>query len=185
MYARMLEVTGLGDAVRKMYHRIYQFKTFDDVGKVLGPERAQNFQFVTPEDLDVMAKMVPLGVTSMENKGVKLAQMAEQFQMFSGQPWFKPVEHARRMMVVGGDDPDLSIMSDEELKILNDAKRQMIGEAQMLPGAPPPEGNPEPSGPTGPIAGNVPGPTDGLPMPAQPARGPGASSIDMTGRPLS
>lgn len=184
MYARIFEVTGLSKAYRKMYQRIYQFKDWKEAESIIGPERAKNFQFVSPEDLDIMAKIVPLGVTTMENKGVKLAQMAEQFKMFMGQPWFKAVDFARRMVVTGGDaDPDMFIMSEEEIKILNNMKKQaaMLGVGGMpgesMPGM---GGGPGPS----PVAGNVPGPTDGQPMPAMPARGPGASPIDGQGIPL-
>lgn len=184
MYARILEITGLGKAIRKMYQRIYQFKGWKEAEQILGEKRAQDFQFVAPEDLDVMAKLVPLGVTTMENKGVKLAQMAEQFKMFMGQPWFKSVEFARRMIVTGGDnDPDMFIMSDEEIQIMNEMKRKMIAAAGM-----PPEGGPmggDPGMAPGPIAGDVPGPTDGQPRPAMPARGPGASPMDLTGRPAA
>ena len=183
MYARMDEVTFLGAAVRKLYHRIYQFKGYDAVAKILGPERARSFEFVPPEELDMMAKMVPLGVTNMENKGVKLAQMAEAYQMLSPEFWFKKIDHARRMMVVGGDDPDLSIMSDEEIAQYNAAKRQMIAEAGMPPSQPMP-GAPPDAPASSPVAGNVPGPTDGQPMPAMPPRGPGASPIDGQGMPL-
>lgn len=187
MYARVLEITGLGKAYRKMYHRIYQYKDWKQAAEMLGQKRAQTFEYVAPEDLDKMARVVPMGVTTMENKGVKLAQMAEQYKMFMGQEWFKPVEHARRMMVVGGDDPDLSIFSDEELKVLNDFKKQMRfgGGGLGVPPGPGGPGGPPPGPPSGPVAGNVPGPTDGQPRPAMPARGPGASPIDVAGRPLS
>lgn len=184
MYSRILEITGLAKAYRKMYQRIYQYKDYKQADEILGPKRAETFEFTAPEELDWIAKIVPLGVTSMENKGVKLAQMAEEYKMFLGQPWFKAIEHARRMVVVGGDDPNISIMSDEELKILNDAKRRLIQESGMDPvmgGQPQSEVGPSP----GPIAGNVPGPTNGLPQPAEPARGPGSSPVDLTGRPLS
>lgn len=186
MYARILEKTGLSKAYSKMYQRIYQFKDYKQVEEILGPERAKDFEFVAPEMLDSMAKIVPLGVTTMENKGVKLAQMAEQFKMYMGQPWFKAVEHARRMQEVGGDDPSISIMSDEELQILNNAKRQaaMLG----LGGDPGMGGGPSMPGqggpPSSPVAGNVPGPTDGQPPLAMPARGPGASPVDAQGIPL-
>jgi hypothetical protein len=182
MYARTSEIMGLAQAYRKMYQRIYQFKSYEEVSAILGDERAKRFEFVAPEQLEKMAKLVPMGVTNMENKGVKLAQMAEQFKMFSGQPWFKPVEHARRMMVVGGDDPDMSIMSDEELAQYNEMKRQLIGQAQMGPGGP--QDGPPNGPPSSPVAGNVPGPTDGQPRPAGPPQGPGAASIDGAGMPL-
>lgn len=189
MYARILEVTGLGKAYRKMYQRIYQFKDWEAAQLILGPKRADKFKFVSPEDLDTMAKLVPLGVTTMENKGVKLAQKAEEFKLFSGKPWFKEVEAAREMVTIGGDAPDRTIMNDEEIRTLNEMRRALFGEmGGGMPGGPSPDGGPmvPPQGPpSGPIAGNVPGPTDGLPRPAMPARGPGASSIDVMGRPAA
>lgn len=188
MYARMSEITGLGKAYSKMYHRIYQYKGWKEAEEILGPQRAAQFQFVAPELLDTMAKLVPLGVTTMENKGVKLAQKAEEFKMFSAFPWFKQVEAAREMVTIGGDVPDRTIMSDEELQQFNQAKQQMIQEAGMPPGQPGMDGGPmggmEDTGPMNPVAGDVPGPTDGQPMPAMAARGPGASSIDAAGVPL-
>lgn len=185
MYARILEVTGLSKAYRKMYQRIYQFKGWKEAEAILGEKRAQTFQFTTPEDLDIMAKVVPLGVTTMENKGVKLAQKAQEFKMFSGQPWFKAVEAAREMVTIGGDIPDRTIMSDEELKILNDMKRQLMagmGDMGGMPGQPPMGGMPDQQ--QSPVAGNVPPPTHGQPRPAMPPRGPGASPIDVAGVPL-
>lgn len=183
MYARILEITGLSKAYRKMYQRIYQFKGWKEAEAILGEARAEKFKFVSPEDLDIMAKIVPLGVTTMENKGVKLAQKAQEFKMFMGQPWFKAVDAAREMVTIGGGFPDRTIMSEEELKILNNIKRQLLAEGGGLPGQPGPMGGME-SGPPSPIAGNVPGPTDGLPRPAIPPRGPGASPIDAQGVPL-
>lgn len=188
MYARILEITGLSKAYRKMYQRIYQFKGWKEAEAILGQQRAANFNFVAPEELDIMAKIVPLGVTTMENKGVKLAQKAEEFKMFSGRPWFKDVDAAREMVTIGGDIPDRTIMSEEELQILNNMKRQLLAAGGGMPGdggpmGPPPggmQGGPPPS----PVAGNVPAPANGLPQPAVPPRGPGASPIDAQGVPL-
>lgn len=188
MYARTFEVTGLGKAIRKMYQRIYQFKDFEAAAKILGPERGQKFEFISPEDLDNMAKLVPLGVTTMENKGVKLAQMAEQYKMFAAEEWFKKVDFARRMVVIGGDnDPDTYIMTDEEIKTLNEMKRAAYAEMSQIPGENP-QGprNPSSGGPPpSPIAGDVGGDPMGLPSPATPPRGPGASSIDGFGMPAA
>lgn len=191
MYARIFEQTALSKAIRKMYQRIYQYKSWEEAEKILGPDRAQAFNFTSPEDLDTMAKMVPLGVTTMENKGVKLAQMAEQFKMFAGEEWFKKVEFARRMVIVGGDtDPDTYIMTDEEIKQLNEMKRQAYAEMEQI-GGPPPQSGPTPSSPpqdgppSSPIAGDLGGDPMGLPQPATPPRGPGASTIDGFGMPAA
>lgn len=190
MYARILEITGLSDAIKKFYQRIYQFKDWKSAEQVLGQKRAPRFKFVSPEDLEIMARLIPTGVTSIENKGVQLAQMAEEFKMFQGYPWYKQVEAARRMVVARGQsDPDSVIMSDEELMQYNQQKKMMLeaaGQMGGLGGQPSGmEGSPEDGMPPGPIAGNTPPPTEGMPQPALPARGPGASDIDMTGRPLS
>ncbi len=189
MYARIMERTGLAKAHQKMYQRIYQYKGWQEAEQTLGPARAGSFNFISPEDLEMIAKIVPLGVTTMENKGVKLAQMAEQYKMFSMEPWFKKVEHARAMVTLGGDaDPDRYIMSDEELKVLNEMKRAAMGEMGGNVGMPGMQGmgaGGQEMGASGPIAGNTPPQMGGQPMPAQPAMGPGASSMDMTGRPLS
>lgn len=185
MYSRILEITGLSEAIRKFYQRIYQFKDWDSAEKILGEKRAQKFRFISPEELDLVAKINPMGVTSLENKGVQLAQMAEEFRMLQGFPWYKQVEAARRMVVARGQsDPDSVIFSDEELQQFNQAKQQLMDQAGAAPSNPS-LGMPMEGMPPGPIAGNVPGPTDGLPQPALPARGPGAASIDETGRPLS
>lgn len=179
MYAKMLEKTGLSKAYQKMYQRIYQYKGFKEAADILGPKRAPTFRFTPPEMLDLMAKVVPMGVTNMENKGVQLAQMAQEYKMLANEPFYKRVEAARRMVVARGQaDPSSVIMTDEELQQFNEARRAMMsdmggGQSGMMP-----------STPQSPIAGNVPGPTHGLPQPALPPRGPGASPIDGQGMPL-
>ncbi len=201
LYARTFESSGLLPAIKKFYQRIYQFKTYQDAVKILGPIRSAQFQFLAPEDLELVAKLVPLGVMTMETKGVKLAQMAQFQTQWMGQPWFKALEFARKEWVeMGNPEPDSVLFSDQEMEIYTKTQ-QMINEemSQMggmgsLPGRPGlvgPDGKPVQSGQKGnspsgmPISGNVPGPTQGLPRPAMPARGPGASRFDGQGQPMS
>ena len=196
LYARMFEWTGLSSAMRKFYQRIYQFKDLKDIADILGPERMTKFQLIVPEMLEKMAKLVPLGVMSFENKGVKLAQMTQFAQQWSQQPWFKGLEFARQEWVeMGNPEPGRVLFTDEEMKQYNDMKKMMLSQAQG-PGLLDPNGRPmPPSGPeTGnrafspsgmPIAGNAPGPNYGVKRPAMPARGPGASPMDLSGSPLS
>ncbi len=205
MYARMFEWTGLSNAMRKFYQRIYQFKELQDIADILGPDRMQGFQLILPEQLEKMAKLVPLGVMSFENQGVKLAQLAQFTQQWQMQPWFKGLEVARaelQEMKVG--EPDKYVFSDEEMQQYNQQKQMMINQAgqpgqgllgpngQPMPGQGPqmPQGGPQTGNQAGvpggmPTAGNVPpGPLYGQPRPAIPARGPGASLMDMHGRPM-
>lgn len=203
LYARLFEWMGLVPCMKKFYQRIYQFKSYDDISLTLGPDRAAGFQFVAPEDLDKIAKLVPLGVMTMENKGVKLAQMNQFAMMWKDQPWFKALEFARKMAVTGGDpEPDQYLFSDQEMKQYNQMKMMAAMMPQgpgMSPGGPQggllgPNGQPAPQAPQSGQAANVPGgmnvsgntvgPTHGMPRPANPARGPGASPFDSHGSPL-
>lgn len=187
MYARILEITGLGSAFKKFYQRIYQFKGIDEIMQILGPKRAAKFKFNSPEELEMKARINANGVTSTENKGVRLAQMAEEFKMFQAFPWFKQVEAARRMVIERGEaDPDTVIFSDEELKQFNQVKQELI-KSSGAPGAIglPNQPTPPPGGPQSPIAGENPGPQQGMPEVAQTAQGPGSAPVDLAGRPLS
>jgi len=205
LYARMFEWTGLSNAMRKFYQRIYQFKDMQSIGDILGPNRMQQFQLIVPEQLEKVAKLVPLGVMSFENQGVKLAQLSQFTQQWQMQPWFKGLEVARaelQEMKVG--EPDKFVFSDEEMQQYNQMARMMQQAAaqpgQSLLGANgqpmPPQGPQMPQGgpQTGPKAGSPlgspvvgnqpPGPLYGMPRPAIPARGPGASSMDLRGSPM-
>ena len=195
LYARLFEWMGLIPAMKKFYQRIYQFKDIKDVQEILGGVRGQQFQWVSPEDLDKFAKLVPLGVMTMENKGVKLAQMAQFAQQWNGQVWFKALEFARKEYVeMGNQEPDQVLFSDEEMGQYNQMKQAMFQEMPGMSNGPQgilgPNGQPVQSGqsgnsPTGmPVAGNVPQPNNGVKRPAMAARGPGASAMDLTGAPM-
>lgn len=208
VYARILELGGLSDAYRMYYQRIYQFKDYDQIEAILGPQRMQGFQLIPPEQLDMIANLTPKGVMAVENKGIKLAQMAQFVQQFQGQPWLKTIEIAREeLTAIGYSDPDRFVFSDQEVQIYVQQQQELMAHLQAMPqapgapGAPPPPGGPpgmpqrRPMGrvmngqrhsPMGqPVAGGVPprGVTQGQ-RPALPAIGPGASPIDLVGRPL-
>jgi len=212
LYARMLEWQGILPAMKKFYQRIYQFKSYQDAQEILGPDRSQTFQFLSPEDLEKVARLVPLGVMTLENKGVKLAQMNQFAMLWMQQPWFKSLEFARKMAVeMGNPEPDSILFSDEEMQQYNQFKQMMFNEMPGMPNGPqgpqmgaggPPQGlvgpNGQPLPPQGPqsgnranvpggapVSGNVPGPLYGMPRPALQARGPGASPMDLHGAPMS
>lgn len=189
LYARVLEVCGMGDAMKKFYQRIYQFKSYQEIAEIIGPQAAQDFELMAPEVLEKVAKLVPLGVMTMENKGLKIAQMGEFSKTWMMEPFFKKLDMARRQWTeMGFPEPDSVLFSDDEMKAFNDFRKQMSqGMGGALPPQPPMGGGPQgmppptPQGSGSPFAGNVPGPLNGLPRPAMPPRGPGVSSIDGVG----
>jgi hypothetical protein len=172
LYARVEELCGLTNAFRKFYQRIYQFKGYEQIDEILGKEQAQDFELIPPEVLEKVAKISPIGVLSMENKGVKLAQMTQLSQMYGMEPWFKKYEMARKQYVeMGFSDPDSVFFSQEEMKLFNEFRKKImgggIGGGPTLAGEAP---NPSPSAQMTPPR---------MPMQPPPAQGPGARPGDM------
>lgn len=224
LYARVIESMGLSEAYKKFYHRIYQFKGYDQIQGIIGQDKFQKFQFLAPEQVEMMANLTPKGVMATENKGIKQAQLAQFTQQWQQEPWFKGIEVAREELIsIGFTDPDKFVFSDQEMQIyIQQQQQQQAQLTQMMqqnPGGPPPGGPPSPSGPGGPpgappgaqngpnqgangiqprvmngqrqspmnqpVAGMTPprGVTNGV-RPPLPAVGPGASPMDMIGKPL-
>lgn len=182
--ARNIESGGLSACFRKVNQRIYQFKSYQSVEEILGPKRGPQFEFILPEKMEKIANLVPLGVMTMETKGVKLAQMRDFQQQYQGRPWLKEWDLARRQWIeMGYSDPDSVVFSEEEMKQFNDFRRQAIEtmgysdnpsmSSSVLPGS------------SGPVAGDTPPSPNGMPVPPMPAQGPGSSPIDMMGRPAA
>lgn len=192
LYARMLEIMGLNEAVFKYYQRIYQFKKYDAIDQIIGPIAAKEFELIPPDELQKVAQLVSLGALTTMNKGVELAQRRDFFVLMQSEPFFKKLEYARDMArLMGIQEPDTILWSDQEVQQFNEMKRQMIGEMGGLPGSgqglPPQMGN-EPSGAgsssSGPVSGGNMPPLDGMPRPSTPPNGPGVNSMDVSGRPI-
>lgn len=185
LYASVLEISALKKIIDRIYQRIYQFKSYEQIEKIIGPKRAQNFELVPCEDLNDIAKLISLGSLTTQNKGLQLAQMRDFYLQFGQEPFFKKLDYARKeyRLIGSGSDPDEVMFSDEEMAILNDVKRQTIGMG-MPPSVPQGQPNGLPPAPGGPVAGNQPPPMNGMPRPPMPPRGPGASPFDMVGRPM-
>lgn len=188
LYARVLEVCGLSDAMKKFYQRIYQFKSYQEVDEILGPNQSKDFELMPPEVLEKVAKLVANGVLTMENKGIKLAQMERFASQWMMEPWFKKYEMARAEWIeMGLPDPDTVIFSAEEMQKFNDFRKQMLGQGMGMPGTPGIPGQNGASGMPGmggPISGQN-GTTAGLPRPAMPPTGPGVKPSDMAAMGLS
>ncbi len=179
LYARVLETCGLSDTMKKFYQRIYQFKSYKEIDEILGPEQSKDFELIPPEVLEKVAKLATTGVLSMENKGVKLAQMERFTQQWMNEPWFKKYDMARQELIeMGFPVPDKFVFSEEEMAQFNAFKKQMLGQGMGMP----PPGGPPMGGGSSPISGNP--QAGGMPLPAQPAVGPGSLPSDMSGMPL-
>jgi len=193
LYARVMEICSLQKGMKKFYQRIYQFKNYQEIMDILGPTQSMEtdpqtgakrpFELIAPELLEKVAKLVPLGIMTMENKGIKIAQMNQFTEAWMGQPFFKALEMARKQWIeMGFPEPDSILFSDEEMKAFNDFKKQMLGNGSPLPAPGNPGGPQTPTqGPQSPFAGGTPPPQNGMVRPAMPQNGPGISPIDVSG----
>lgn len=183
LYARVEEICGLNNAMKKFYQRIYQFKSYQEIDEILGPEGKQGFELMAPEVLEKVAKLVANGVMTMENKGVKLAQMRDYTMQWMNEPWFKKWEMARKQWVeMGLPEPDSVVFSSEEMAKFNQFRQQLLGQGQQIPGSP--GGVPPTGGSPSPVGGMGAQETAGLPTPSIPAAGPGVKPGDMAGMSL-
>lgn len=170
--AKGIEANGLKDIYRKVYQQVYQFKSYDSVAQILGPDDARKFEFILPEQLDNVANLVPLGVMTLETKGAKMGQMDGFSRLWMNEVWFKKYDMARKMWLeMGNSDPDSVVFSEEELQQFNDFRRQMMQAFPGLPGSAPGQGaGPGPGRgvpPGQPQAGNTP-PAQGGGLPTGP-----------------
>lgn len=196
LYARVMEVCALQKGMKKFYQRIYQFKDYQSIMDILGPTQSMEtdpngmkkpFELLAPELLEKVAKLVPLGTMTLENKGVKIAQMNQFTQTWLPLPFFKKLEMARKQWIeMGFPEPDSVLFSDEEMKAFNDFQKQMFGSGSPVPPSGPPNGGPPNGAPHlgghSPFAGGSPGPTNGMVRPPLPPNGPGVSPLDVVGR---
>lgn len=192
LYATVLEITALRRIISRLYQRIYQFKSYEQIEKIIGKKAAIDFELIPPAELFEMAKLISLGSLTTQNKGLQLAQMREFYALFNQEPFLKKIDYARKMyrLISSSGDPDEVLMNDEEIQTYIQFKNKLIiqqggmvsgipGSQNQTPGMPGME-------PSGPIAGGTEPPNPNrLIQPPSPARGPGASPADMAGMPMS
>jgi len=83
----MMELAFLQDFFRMIWEVCYQHIDPEDVEEAIGPEKAQNFILVNPEELSRDMSFKPMGVFTMENKAMRQAQLMQIRQAFIGAPW--------------------------------------------------------------------------------------------------
>ena len=167
-YAKVLEASCIKKIDQKIYHRIYQYKSYESVENIIGEIKAKTFEFIPPEILQQVANLNALGVMTMETKGVKLAQMDAYAKTWQGRVWLKEYDLARRQWIeMGFSDPDGVTFSEEEMKIYNNMKKQSLQlGANVGPGGAGPE---VPGAETaGPPAAQMPPPGAGMRMESMP-----------------
>ncbi len=97
-YAKIIEYSFLMPLIKMIYDRVYQYKSPQQVEKILGPDRFSNFKMETPEELELNCAYTPLGTISMQSKFV-VATFLSQFEaIWRGAPFINHIEIAKTQL---------------------------------------------------------------------------------------
>ncbi len=142
---------------QELYHGIWKtvYKNIDpeDIENAIGPERAQSFILITPEEIlrDYIYK--PMGVFTMENKAIRQARVLQIREAFKGAPWLDDEKMYDEACRAGDIDGDMFKKSEEDILAEQSAMIQPEGQiAPEGPGVAPLEG--QPMTPPLPVAAN-------------------------------
>jgi hypothetical protein len=142
--AMVQEANWLHEVFRKVWKLVYANMEPQDAVEVLGQERAQTFQMMTPEEVEANYSYVPQGIVQQKAKGQALATMQMMYQQFQGAPWIDQLNYFKKEARIGGLDPKTLIVPEAEaMEIVAKAQQmaqgmavQMVQQAQAGPQRP-------------------------------------------------
>jgi hypothetical protein len=149
-----MEMGFLREFFHGIWKMVYKNITPEDVENSLGPDRAQGFIPVTPEEVERDYVYMPLGVFTMENKALRQSRLLQIRKEFIGAPWVNDEAYYDVIMQNADEDPER--FKKKESEIL-DEQAGMIGQPGMDGGMPPPpDAMPGPGGMPKPLPVNQP-----------------------------
>ena len=118
---------------RAYWKNIYQNYNQEDVALAIGVERAQTFEFLTPEQVENAYQYIPTGIYTMENKAMRQARLAQWDQQFGMMPWANRLELARIELQAMDEDPDRLIVPEADaMQIVVKAEEMAQGMASQM-----------------------------------------------------
>lgn len=125
-YLGMLSEFDFQYEVSRAYWRlIYSNYEPEDIVKALGPERAQQFILISPEQLENDYQYYPMGIYTMESRAIKQARLSEIRTQYAGAPWLNDIAFFDSMVQSGDDDPARYKLPDAEVMQLEAKAQQM------------------------------------------------------------
>lgn len=113
------------DIFRAYWQLIYSNLTPQDVIDALGPERAQTFQLMSPEQIETQYKFEPKGLFERESKAERQGRLAALRDQFKGAPWLNDManfdEQAKSFQI----DPSVLKVPQPEMVQLQAMAQQM------------------------------------------------------------
>lgn len=133
------------EVTRAYWKLIYANYTLDDVSIAIGPERAQSFQFMSPEEVENSYQYYVMGIFTMENKAQRQARLAAIDAQFGAMPYFNRLEILKAELISADEDPNKFIVGEADAIQIQMKAEQMAQQMGPLPGAngtiPPPPPN--------------------------------------------
>lgn len=133
---------------------VYKNLTPEDVDDAIGPERAQSFILLTPEEIMRDYTYKPLGVFSMDNKFKRQTAIQSIREQYKGAPWVNDEAFFDKTCQLADEDPESYKLDESQI---------LAQQAGMIQ----PELGP-----------------DGQPIPQMGQGGQPSPAIDLTGQPM-
>lgn len=118
---------------RATWRLIYTNYQPEDYAMALGPQRAQTFLPMSPEELELSYAFVPMGVYQMENKAMRQARLAQWYQQFGMMPWANAVQVAKTELQSMDEDPELFIHPEAvAMEIMGKAQQMAVNQVNQM-----------------------------------------------------
>lgn len=112
---------------------IYKNYQPEDYAMALGPEKASQFQVLTPEQIALNYRIVPKGIFEAEKKGQRQAQIAALTQQFGQMPWFNLLGAAKaQIAAVDQDEATFILPEADAIQITQKASMMAEGMANQM-----------------------------------------------------
>ena len=131
--AMIQEATFMHKVFRKVWKLVYSNLEPADVVEVLGQERAQSFQMMTPEQVEDNYTYIPQGITQQKAKSQALQTMQMMYQQFQGAPWVDALRFFKKEASIADLDPkELIVPEAEAQEIMGKAQAMAQQQAQQM-----------------------------------------------------
>ncbi len=123
--AMLSEFRFMHEIFRGYWQLIYANIQPQDVMDALGPQRAQAFQLMSPEQIENQYKFQPKGIFEREGKAERQGRLAALWEQFKGAPWLDPLANFSEQAKTFGVDPASLMVPQAEMIQAQALARQM------------------------------------------------------------
>lgn len=112
--AMLSEFRFMYEIFRGYWQLIYANIQPQDVLDALGPQRAQTFQLMSPEQIENQYRFQPKGIFEREGKAERQGRLAAMREQFHGAPWWNDLANYQEQAKSFNMDPQANMIPDAE-----------------------------------------------------------------------